>query len=101
MRETARIGRFDIVRFLLDNGADPDDIDVKSHNPKMQSALIAAAEVGNTEIARYLLQRGADASYCDGTGQSAKEAAEQNGHHHIARMISEYHLEDASTRMMP
>jgi len=74
-------GHTEVVRLLLEAGADP-------NLPEGEgvTALTIAAERGHAEIVRVLLTAGADTSYRTVHGTAA-ELAEKNGHKEIAVQI--------------
>lgn len=75
--DTASRGSLETIRFLLDNGADP-NISVDRVHPG-QTALLAAVVNGHAEVVDLLLERGADFSVLDHpTKSSAMEYAVRN-----------------------
>ncbi len=77
----AQRGQMEIVTFLLDNGADPNET-----SPNGENALTAAAGMGKRDIVRLLLDRGADAKYSI-HGFSALGASFWNPDVEIVRML--------------
>ncbi|WP_417588337.1 ankyrin repeat domain-containing protein [Owenweeksia hongkongensis] len=64
-------GHFDVLKLLVENGADIDEPDQNKTTP-----LIYATLFGHTELAEYLYVNGADPNYSDATGSSAINYAE-------------------------
>ncbi|KAL8693183.1 MAG: hypothetical protein Q9224_003802 [Gallowayella concinna] len=62
-----RSGSLDLVRFLLHNGATPDDLDTRFHVSPLQKAC----KYGYLEIARLLLAKGAFLEHADSDGGTA------------------------------
>lgn len=71
----------EMVRFLLDHGADPNAI-----RPEHRYALLEAARTGNLELIELLLEHGADITY--ESGEIFKWAA-YGGQKTIARFLEE------------
>jgi len=78
----AHEGRIDVVRFLLDHGA---DIDAMSGG---WNALVAAAHEGRVETVGLLLDRGADVNAAPG-GRSALVAAAHEGQLDVVKLLVE------------
>lgn len=94
-------GKVEAVRFLLDNGANPDGgrssgrhggnpliTAIKTHQPEMAELLIAAVRQDQTETADRLLAAGADPRMSV-RGIDAIQAAERAGHHALAERLRE------------
>lgn len=77
--------KLNIVKTLLDSGAD-----INNQGNKGQTPLIRAALVGNAEIVTELLNRGADACIVDSYGKTALTWAEEKGHHQIVKILKNY-----------
>ncbi|KAH8426518.1 ankyrin repeat domain-containing protein [Aspergillus melleus] len=89
LTSAAGLGRLDAVAFLIENGADADDLEDESTeiNRTNTSALLAAAESGHEPIVRLLVKHGADVSHRDDLGRSAVDLAESNGHARLAGLL--------------
>ncbi|KAL8800623.1 MAG: hypothetical protein Q9182_005036 [Xanthomendoza sp. 2 TL-2023] len=61
------LGSLDLVRFLLDNGATPDDLETRCQMSPLQEACI----YGYFDIARLLLANGAFLEHADSAGRTA------------------------------
>ncbi len=72
----------DIVRILIDAGADVNCADVHGN-----SALMWATNAGHIDIVRLLLEQGADVNHADNNGNTALIWAARHGHEDIARML--------------
>ena len=69
-------GHFDIVKFLLDSGAEVDK--PFQHGNNMETSLVIAAERGHTEIVKLLVERGADVNYIIPFNKKAYNSREIN-----------------------
>lgn len=80
-------GRVEIVRFLLDNGADCTLTNANSTTPLLHAALN-----GNAEICRLLLSHGADPNKKNDTNNTALEYASisKNDSHQACIVLREY-----------
>jgi uncharacterized protein len=76
----------EIVRMLLERGADPDDPEGAGFTP-----LHAAAENGDIDSARLLLDAGADATRKAGDGRIPADFARARGHEDLVALLSEAH----------
>ena len=74
----------EIVRILLDEGADPSQISAKTNVPP----LIFALEQGNNDIVRLLLDAGADATVTAPSGDTALCIAARLMNHEIVHDLS-------------
>jgi ankyrin repeat protein len=74
----------EVVRILLQNGADPNAGDMAGNTP-----LMGAAFKGYVEIARILIEQGTDINQRNGQGAAALTFAATFGQTAIARMLLE------------
>ncbi len=77
----AAAGQLEVVRFLLDMGADPD-----SQNYFEKPALVLAATKGHLAVVKLLLDRGADVNLQGSTWAAIAEAA-QAGHFAVVKEL--------------
>ncbi|GMF30618.1 unnamed protein product [Phytophthora lilii] len=75
----ADIGDYDMIKFLLDNGADVQGTDGTT-------ALTSAVHSRNYRIVKKLMAAGVDISRRDGSGRTAAEIAEFENLHRMAEM---------------
>ena len=71
----ARNGHIEIVKYLIENGADAN------------TALIEAAREGHIEIAKHLIENGADINAVDVLGRTALELATKRGHTETVKLL--------------
>ena len=74
-----------IVRRLLEHGADPN---IRDHSHS--TALHQASSCGSLEVARLLLSHGANIDEKDGKGRSPFQLAALKGHREMTKMLLEY-----------
>jgi ankyrin repeat protein len=79
---TIRHGHVEVLRVLLDNGADPNAIESEYSN-----ALCAASRLGNAEVVKLLLQRGANVHATSGKYGNALYIAARHGHVEVLRVV--------------
>jgi ankyrin repeat protein len=83
----AFFGQPEIVRVLIDRGA---DVDRRAEHEQIRVTPIHAASAGNhTEIVRMLLEAGADVNATQPGGFTALMAAAQNGNAEMAELLLE------------
>ncbi len=78
----ADYGHREMVRFLLDRGAD-----IEGEYDLGERALKRAAEAGHEDIVELLLDRGADPNHSDWSGVTPRAAAVMRGHQRIAERL--------------
>lgn len=78
----AKLGHVDMVRLLLDRGAN-----VELTDDLGATALMGAAATGNLEIVRLLLDRGADVNHDDWSDQTPLSEAAVAGHRVIVDLL--------------
>ena len=66
LMRSAKRGHTDIVRYLIDNGADP-----RKRDKNNKTALMGAAKKGHVDICRMLVHAGADVNSHDNKGRTA------------------------------
>ncbi|KXS14498.1 ankyrin repeat protein, partial [Gonapodya prolifera JEL478] len=86
LRLAAQNGRRDIVRLLLDWGADPGVCDTNS-----RSALDMASEKGHCSVIRLLLNF--DPGVCDTNSRSALDMASEKGHCSVIRLLLNFWMD--------
>lgn len=77
----------EIVKILLENGA---NFEVKCHSRSWclgKNTLIYAATIGNLDIVQVLVTKGADINVQDKTGNSALMMAARNGHETVTQFL--------------
>lgn len=85
----AEEGKLDMVKYLLDNGAEIDEVGIEHptderYREDMGSALHKAVDGGHEEVVRFLLSNGADVSLKDPLGRTPMVLALRK---HNARMV--------------
>ena len=75
-------GDLDIVRLLLEAGADKEKFDIDG-----QTALHNASEKGHLETVRLLLESGSNRDPCDNQGRTPLHLAFEGGHLEVARLL--------------
>ncbi|KAJ7112573.1 ankyrin repeat-containing domain protein [Mycena epipterygia] len=84
LRTASRLGHMNIVRLLLEKGANYNAVDAENG-----SVLQAASDGGHTEIVRLLLEKGADVNATGVYYGSTLQAASKGGHTEIVRLLLE------------
>ena len=83
LKGAAVAGELEVVRFLIERGADPNNrAGILDSTP-----LICAAEMGHAGIVEFLLTQGADPTLNDKKGQTALMIADRNGHTQIVELL--------------
>jgi len=85
MKASRRCNGSNIVAFLLENGANINDKEVRDTID--QTPLIVAADGGCKDIVEMLLAGGADIEHRNDQGETALIAAAQNGHKEIVQIL--------------
>jgi ankyrin repeat protein len=85
MKASRRCNGSNIVAFLLQNGANINDKEVRDTID--QTPLIVAADGGCKEIVEMLLDAGANIEHRNDQGETALIAAAQNGHKEIVQIL--------------
>jgi serine/threonine-protein phosphatase 6 regulatory ankyrin repeat subunit B len=82
LHRAAYWGYEDVVREILDRGADPNELDDDG-----ETALHKAARLDNKEAAEVLIENGADVNLPSGLGLTALHWATLSGHEEIAELL--------------
>ena len=85
MKASRRCNGSNIVAFLLENGANINDKEVRDTID--QTPLIVAADGGCKDIVEMLLEAGSNIEHRNDQGETALIAAAQNGHTEIVQML--------------
>ncbi|KAL2004800.1 hypothetical protein VTN00DRAFT_3073 [Thermoascus crustaceus] len=82
IHQAAQNGHTEVVKLLLEKGAEADSLDFKQITP-----LWSAAQEGCDQIVRLLIEKGADleATSADGSRRPIHQAA-QNGHTEVVKL---------------
>ncbi|XP_066257922.1 ankyrin repeat domain-containing protein 50 isoform X2 [Euwallacea similis] len=81
----ARLGQAQVVKVLLDSGANVDQADIDGWTP-----LRAAAWGGHTEVVDLLVQHGCQLDSVDAENRTALRAAAWSGHEEIVRILLQH-----------
>jgi len=84
MALAAAFGHLEVVRYLLDKGA---EVNAVASNGSGYTALTGAVAGGHLEIARFLAEHGAHVNYRYARGYSPLLTAAANGHLEIVKML--------------
>ena len=87
----AKYGHEEVVRLLLDHGADPNKA-----NPRGRTALHVAAQRGHASIVKTLIDGGGMVNYADGEGQTALHIVARMG----SRGMYKFLVENGANEMM-
>ena len=79
----AQSGHIDVVKLLLDEGADPS----KPDDENGQTPLHWAAVDGHIEMVKILLDRGAEPNKIDGSGDAPLHGAAYKGHNEVVKLL--------------
>jgi len=85
MKASRRCNGNKVVAFLLENGANINDKDVRDEID--QTPLIVAADSGCKDIVEMLLQAGANIEHRNDQGETALISAAQNGHKEVVQIL--------------
>jgi len=80
-------GCIDIVRYLLDNGAD-----INLTNSDGNTPLMCAAQHVSIDAVKLLCERGADVTVADNDGNTALELAEMDPYNYRAKSVEHAHV---------
>lgn len=81
----AKNGQTNLVRMLLDRGA---DVNLRDRETEV-TPLIVAAQQGHLQVVEVLLQKGADVSARDKNGKTALSEALRYQHDDVAKLLKE------------
>jgi ankyrin repeat protein len=80
----AKWGYLEIVKLLLDNGA---DVNAWAWDTMEQTALMEASDQGHLELVKFLLQKGASVHFKNKNGWTALKLAGKEGHTKIVELL--------------
>ena len=85
--EAIKKGRLDIVKFLVENGIDPNITKRRSGF----TPLMAAVSYGDTEITKYLVKEcGVDIDAIDNFNYCAKDYAKMTGYENLIQILEKF-----------
>ena len=91
LQHAAYYGRLDLLRCLVELGADVNDTPDYDHLPKLfdtlETPLHSAARAGNLEIVTFLLDHGANAELKDGEGREVSDVARGSSRESILELL--------------
>ncbi|KAL8921102.1 MAG: hypothetical protein Q9172_004195 [Xanthocarpia lactea] len=87
-------GHMDMVRLLVERGADVNAIDVKEDSPPSNPLRVAIVDGPDLEILRYLLQQGACSNPRDSLGWGALNEAALRQEPAVLELLLEYQTHD-------
>ncbi len=105
----ASAGNLEMVKRLLDNGADPNSVEqdnrrnrlaLAKHAMGRDSVLILAVQKGHLDISQALIKAGADVDYRGFLGKTALYAAVENGRRNLLQLLVEQKA-DANINSLP
>lgn len=90
----AEEGKLDMVRYLLEQGADVDEVGIENptderHEEYVGSALHRAAFKGHEDVVRVLLEKGANVELKDMRGRTALDLARAGKHEKLEALLRE------------
>ena len=99
LSEAAGRGQLEMVQFLLDHGANIDEVGVHDYGdrrriPEEGTALHKAAERGDLEMAKVLSDRGAGLEILDKLGKTPLIRARDKGQEDMVRFLRERGAKD-------
>jgi len=88
----AEEGKLDVVKYLLDNGADINEVGIEHptderYKEDMGSALHKAVDGGHEDVVRFLLDKGADVSLKDPLGRTPMALALARNNARMAELL--------------
>lgn len=97
IREAARYGHLDLVRWFLDNGA---EINFDSKGQQTCNTLSTAASGGHLDVVKLLVEGGANI-HASKAGMNALMLAEMSGHHDVAEYLRSLGAKDVRDTTPP
>lgn len=82
--------RIEVVKALLEAGADPNRCAAKGTTPLMYAKTKSLHQTSDYRLLKLLIESGADCKRTDGAGMTVLEYVEQAGDAHLAAFIREY-----------